>query len=297
MKCFYHNDSDGKCAGYWVAASAKQTKPQHSAEFIPINYDNHFPFETILPGEQIFIVDFSIPPSDMDKLLAITKDVTFIDHHKSAIEQYKDYPHEIRGIRYDGIAGCMLTYCYLNKMTDRGLGDIKPFNVSMVVDAPLFTKLIADWDVWKFDFGDNTRYFQMAFHSYDFSPESTEWTKLLKNKNEECLINEGRIMHKYRNAWARSYCKSIGFEVEFEGYRCFAINLGLCNSEYFISVCDEGYDILVAFSYNGVNWKYSLYSCTVDVSKIAEKYAGGGHAGAAGFYNDKLLLETQKGGI
>lgn len=45
-------------------------------------------------------------------------------------------------------------------MTQRGQGDIKPFDLSMTENAPMFTKLIADWDVWKFDFGDNTRYWR-----------------------------------------------------------------------------------------------------------------------------------------
>ena len=164
MKCFYHNDADGKCAGFWVHYSARIAPNNETIDFIEMSYEKPFPMDTILPDEQIYIVDYSIMPDEMRELLKITQDVTWIDHHKTAIERYKDFEHDIRGIRYDGIAGCMLTYCYLNHMTNGGRGEVHPFDVKMTEDAPLFTKLIADWDVWKFDFGDTTRYFITAFN-------------------------------------------------------------------------------------------------------------------------------------
>jgi len=100
----------------------------------------------------------------------------------------------------------------------------------MIEDAPMFTKLIADWDVWKFDFGDNTRYFQTAFNAYDFNPESENWIKFLGIDDfEEHMINEGKVMTRFRDNWAKNYM-NIGFETDFEGHKCFAVNLGMCNS-------------------------------------------------------------------
>ena len=88
MKCFYHNDADGKCAGFWVHHRAYL---EPDIEFIEISYEKPFPMNTILPNEQIYIVDYSIMPNEMRELLKITKDVTWIDHHKTAIERYKDF--------------------------------------------------------------------------------------------------------------------------------------------------------------------------------------------------------------
>lgn len=70
------------------------------------------------------------------------------------------------------------------------------------------------------------------------------------------------------------------------------MNVGLAGSDWFNSVDDSSYDILMPFSYNGryKTWSYSMYSKTVDVSVIAKKYGGGGHMGAAGFNSDKLLF-------
>ena len=289
MKCFYHNDADGRCAGFWVGLSAGLNNLEHPAEMIEMSYEKPFPMDTILPNEQIYIVDYSISPDEMRELLKITTDVTWIDHHKTAIEKYDGFEYDIRGVRYDGIAGCMLTYCYLHHMTDRGSGEIKPFDISMTKDAPLFTKLIADWDVWKFDYGDDTRNFITAFNSYDFRPESKEWDKFFYTgfyndpTFETELLEEGAAMIKYRDGWAKSYLERFGFETEFEGLRCFAVNLSNCNSEYFKSLPEGKYDAFMPFAFNGEKWTVSMYSTTHDISGICKKHGGGGHAKAAGF--------------
>lgn len=293
MKCFYHADADGRCAGFWVCLNAGLNDiNRHKTEFIEINYGKPFPFEKIGQDEQVYIVDYSIEPAEMLRLLEITQDVTWIDHHKTAIEKYADFPYAIRGVRYDGVAGCMLTYCYIHHMTDRGSGDIKPFDVSMMEDAPMFTKLIADWDVWKFKYGDDTRHFITAFNSLDFAPESKLWDRFLVFPDEmacDSLIQEGVTMTAYRDGWAKEYCRSKGFETVIDGHRAFAMNLGNCNSEYFKSI--SGYDILMPFSFDGEKWTVSLYSTTVDVSEIAKKYSGGGHKGASGFQCKELPFE------
>ena len=284
MKCFYHNDADGKCAGFWVWQHAGLTDIRAKSEFIEMSYEKPFPMDIILPGEQVYIVDYSISPDEMRGLLKITTDVTWIDHHKTAIEKYEGFEHDIRGVRYDGIAGCMLTYCYLHHMTDQGLGEIKPFDISMTKDAPTFTKLIADWDVWKFDYSDDTRNFIVAFNAYDFSPTDVKnWGRLYMDGETEQLINEGVVMKQFRDGWANGYLERFGFEVEFEGLKCFAANLGNCNSEYFKSLPECKYDAFMPFAFNGEKWTVSMYSTTKDVSVICKKYGGGGHVKAAGF--------------
>ena len=73
------------------------------------------------------------------------------------------------------------------------------------------------------------------------------------------------------------------------------MNIGLVGSDWFKSVDDGSYDILMPFSFNGRNgtWTYSMYSKTVDVSEIAKKYGGGGHKGAAGFNTNRLIFERK----
>lgn len=292
MKCFYHNDADGRCAGFWVHLNVGINDQYQDPSFIEMSYAKPFPMETIRKDEQIYIVDYSISTDEMRQLLKITENVTWIDHHKTAIDKYQDFEHEIRGVRYDGIAGCMLAYCYIHHMTQRGEGDIKQFDISMIKDAPMFTKLIADWDVWKFDYGDDTRHFITAFNAYNFEPSSKLWDRFLCFPDDEVFacsdfIRDGIIMTTFRDGWAKDYMK-LGFETDFEGVKCFAVNLGRCNSEYFKSLPPGKYDVLIPFAFDGSQYTVSLYSTTIDVSEIAKKYGGGGHKGAAGFQCTEL---------
>lgn len=294
MKIFYHVDNDGKCAGYWVGELAYPDI--YETEFIKINYGMEFPFEEIKNGEYVYIVDYSISPEEMDRLLKITDNVTWIDHHASAIAKYNGYNKNIRGLRYDGIAGCMLTYCYLKHMTNGGCGKIKPFDVNMCADAPMFTKLIADYDVWTFEYGDNTRAFQKGFELYSHEPNDCVWYDLVgawSNRFLDDIISKGKTIIKYRQNLMEEYCKTKGFECVFENYKCFAVNMAMINSDDFVGIDADKYDMLIGFSYDGESWNYSLRSTKIDCSKIAMLHGGGGHKGAAGFNSRTLLLKAE----
>lgn len=302
MKVFYHIDNDGKCAGFWVYQMVTQDK--YGKECIPINYDISFPFEKINPNEKVYIVDYSILPKEMDKLFEITPNIVWIDHHKTAIERYKDYNKPIRGVRYDGVAGCMLTFCYLHFMTQADEGEIKPFEKDMVKYAPLFTKLIADYDVWTFEYGDETRGFEKGFSLYPHEPTDRIWGDLFdqylftNDKSErdnltKKIAKEGQLFIKYRKAMMKSYCKANGFEAMLENsYKVYAVNMAMISSDDFVIDNIDDYDLLVGFSCDGHQWRYSFRSAkeNIDCAKIAERYGGGGHKGAAGCTTAHFLL-------
>ena len=43
MKCFYHNDADGKCAGFWVHYRARLAPHTGTMDFIEMSYEKPFP--------------------------------------------------------------------------------------------------------------------------------------------------------------------------------------------------------------------------------------------------------------
>jgi oligoribonuclease NrnB/cAMP/cGMP phosphodiesterase (DHH superfamily) len=278
--------------------------------YFPITYGEPFPFEVIDQDEEVWIVDYSIHPSEMIRLLAITENVYWIDHHKTAIEKYDTWGVKwevpIWGWRHDGVSGCMLTYAFLEYGMGENpeYGDVpEGYSEWMATTAPYFTKLIDDYDIWRFQYGDDTRHFEMAFGARDFSPWSGEWDEFDVHPFngdgyfEDELIREGAIMERWRDSYAKSLMK-LGFEVDWEDRHCFAVNLGRCNSDFFKSVAGNGYDVLVAFAFNGQmeKWVVSLYSEKVDVQEIAKRYGGGGHVGAAGFQCDwpPFLFEEEE---
>lgn len=300
MKCFYHLDLDGKCAGYLVwhyaCLGEEDEKPEN---FIKINYGMEFPLDKIKKDERVFIVDFSIEPGDMRELLKITKNVVWIDHHKTTIEKYKDFESYIPGIRMTGpgISGASLVWWYFNNNAfydgmEKVQGLQPQEDEDWDEDMPLALLLVADWDTWTFNYREKTKYFHTAFEMLEYEPwQFGRWFELIKDPY--VLIEQGRLLYQYKQKQAEEYIKSKGFAVEFEGYKCFAVNYGLINSDFFESV-DDKYDVYIGFAYNGGSkrWSYSLRAANddVDVSKIAVKYGGGGHKGAAGFASDKYVL-------
>jgi len=296
MKTYYHSDMDGVCSAFWVHLNVG-IRDNYPHSFHQINYNQKFPLKDIQHEEQIWIVDYSISPEEMAELLLITEDVTWIDHHKTAIEKYIDFPIDIRGIRKDGEAGCVLTFKYINWWTARGEGPIDIKKEDKNNPVPEFTLLIGDRDIWAFKYGDRTKYFYLGAQLYDWANlDSSFWTMPFVYGGEgiEKIIEEGKVSEKYRNNFSKRYLDSYSFPVQFEGYSSLAMNIGLGSSEYFLDN-EKKYDILMPFVFDGKRWGVSLYTIKkeIDVSVIAKKYGGGGHRGAAGFVIDSLPFKKE----
>lgn len=269
IKCFYHSaDLDGHCSG----AIVKFTYPE--TELFPINYGDNFPWHSIDPTDVIYMVDFSLQPvSDMFKLYNILKDkFIWIDHHISAINDFKThYPYvNINGCQHNGVAACELIWNYFF-----------PKN-----QLPTSVKLLSKYDVWKLD--ENVLPFQYGLRLENTWPENQDlWEKLfMDNQQINSIINSGKTIIKYQTKQDEIYCKVNAFEIDFEGYRAIVINKTLASSLTFKSIWDNSkYDIMINFGVNKNGfWKFGFYTDKdgIDVSILAKKFGGGGHAQAAG---------------
>lgn len=289
MKCLHHTDADGKCAAYWVH---KRYPIMNSEDFIMIDYGMNIDWMSkIQKDEFVFIVDFSIEVEEMRKLLQITKNVIWIDHHITAIKKYDGFEIEIKGLRVNGIAGCMLTWAYFNQMNDGRI----PFNPKMCNKAPWMTKYIHDHDVWKYEYTDETAHFKLGLDAIqDTNPLSSIWDQLLQIDKVQEIIHNGIIIEHYRDAIGLRACKSNGFEYEIDGHKAFCLNNCFGGSEWFVDIIKQ-YDLVCAFSFIGETkkWEYSLYSDKIDTSKISVKFGGGGHPGASGFVSDRFIFSDK----
>lgn len=272
MKCYHHNDMDGRCAAAIVRMSIRTPD---IASYIEIDYKDEIDINAIAKDETIYIVDFSFKPEIMEKVLKITSDIVWIDHHKTAFEY--TYSKELKGLRYEEYSGCELTWKYFSP--DESI--------------PRFVKLIGDRDKWAWKFGDETALFNEGMKLRNCEPMSDIWKELFDVEMVRRIQEDGIICLKYRGNLCRDYTKSFGFELDFEGYKCFATGIYMFGSELFGERMDK-YDICLAFEYSGSKWTIGLYSKNIDVSVIAKRFGGGGHTGAAGFVSDKLpFLETE----
>jgi oligoribonuclease NrnB/cAMP/cGMP phosphodiesterase (DHH superfamily) len=275
MKTFFHSDADGRAAAVIVYKYyIREERTLEDFQFIGINYDVPFPFDKIVNNELVIIVDFSLQnKGDFTKLKQITSNIIWIDHHITAINKHSDI--ELEGIRRDGTAACVLTWEYF--YPHQGM--------------PYVIKLLADYDVWTFHYGENTNYLQTGIKMYDTRPESSNWIKWLDPEYvavEE--INKGQELIDYRNIMYKGFAKSSylgkfkGWFNKFKNYKLICCNSNVASSQLFDSIKTE-YDIMVRYNYNGEIYNVSLYTANpdIDVSEIALKYGGGGHKAASGF--------------
>lgn len=267
MKVFHHNDLDGRCSAYLVYENEGKN---NNAEFFEINYNKKFPFEKIVPGERIVIVDFSINPDEMRQLLSITKDIVWIDHHKTAIEKYSDFGFEIKGLRDSGYCGAMLTHKYYH-------GDSP---------APQYVVLTNDHDLWKFEYGDITRAFQIFMDCFYYKDWISGFWRAEHPDRLQEIINSGSLLLSYKKAQDKISAKANSFVVNFEGLRFLAINQGGNSSILEAEFNPDNHDAFMLFSMGkDKQFKVSLFTeKEIDLSQIALKYGGGGHKKACGFY-------------
>lgn len=284
MKVFYHNDHDGRCAAAIVRWSIKDIKVD--IDFREINYGMRFPWNEIKKEETVIMVDFSLQPySDMVKLWKKSGgNMIWIDHHSIAIKEVnrllqQNGIKQIPGFQSTEKSGCELTWDYY-----------------MSCDTPAGVLMIGDYDTWKFKF-DLTREFQSGLQLQDTHPNSTIWDELFYDDSnaDDCIDNicqAGTTIEEFKRMNFAEQIKNCSFDVELEGLKGKACNAWRTGSLLFESISNlyTNYDFVSTFYFKDNKWSISLYTerDDVDVGKIAHKFGGGGHKGAAGFEYKKL---------
>lgn len=288
-----------------------------SRKFLPdaefIGWD--FPDEPIdwerLKGRDVYVMDLPCDaivgakfPDDGAKTLDMngryygTNSLTWIDHHKSAIESHPHDAITIPGYRIDGVAACRLAWQWFTQANGINRPPLLPgiwMYQDRTVSEPLAVRLAGEYDVW--DKRDpRVDVFQFGLRSVDIG--SDFWEALLQTngvgeKAVEELLENGYLLQRYQ---ARNDAGMMhrSFLVEFEGLKFLALTTARCNSLTFAALDkpETGHDALMGFYYNGSKWTVSLYHAQhrkdIDLSQIAVKHGGGGHRGACGFTTTKL---------
>ena len=291
MKCFYHNDLDGRCAGAIVAQYTGNYNPEN---YFEVDYVTELPIDKVSDGELVFFVDYSFKENTMhvlDNLINRNCDVVWVDHHTSSInlqEQHKELKL-IDGIRQEGISGAGLTYMYCHN---------KSFN-----EIPYYVKLVSDYDCWQYKYEPDTTYFKLGIETELYDALDQVWTKLADQDYlyrlsggfiEKVPMSQtkiGKIIKQYIDQNNKYYREHFAYETEIEGLKCLVVNKKT-NSWIFGEKYKE-YPLVMVWVFNGSKYTYSIFSSNkeIDCSKIAEKYGGGGHKGAAGFSSDELLFK------
>ena len=294
MKCFYHSaDLDGHCSG----AIVKYAHPE--AKLIGFNYGNDFPWDSITSGEDVVMVDVSLPIEDMVRLARRCKETGgqfyWIDHHISIIRDFDALPEDDRMLFNASLstekAACELCWEF--------------FYTSSVPES---IRLLGLYDSWRFtpDREFYVKSFQYGLRAQgDTRPEKSMpmWRDLFHDRPAlfDKIRIEGSTILDYQLRQNEIACRKCAFETTLKSpdgnleFRCIAINSNFANSDVFRSVYNpERHDAMLCF-YMGKRreWVVSLYSThdDLDCSAMALAFGGGGHKGAAGFRCKELPFE------
>jgi len=263
---FYH----GNCLDGYGAAWIAWKKFGNKAEYIPLTWniaerDKTAGYPYKFSDKEIYFLDLT-PRGLIIYLKNLRNKIICIDHHISQKGNLKLADNYLFGIEHSG-AYFAWKYFYPKKKT------------------PRLIKHISDQDTWQwkikwtneitqrlwilsFNFNLWDKFAKRIESKKGFLEATSEGALLIKNDD----INNGLII-------------SEGIrEVLFEGRKVYAVNSPISESKIGHELAkDKGVGIVWSMRRNG-SIKVSLRSVgNIDVSKMAGKYGGGGHKGAAGF--------------
>lgn len=284
MLCIYHiADHDGKGS----AAIVRSRYPK--IELLGLNHDMEIPYETIEQHDKIIVCDISLPVEYMFKL-SESKDFTWIDHHKSVIDEYDAYRQatgkaEIKGIRRSGTAAIELTWEYFYPKQE----------------VPEGIHLLALQDIY--DLSDpRVMPFEYACQSMGVNrPDDELWKKIINNELDIAeTVAKGEAILSWIKIRDYRLVRGMSFTSHYKGMKCICANMPQGKSAFYDSLPHIGtFDFMVNFFMNKKNtWNLSFYTSkdNVDVSKIAAEFGGGGHQKAAGASSLKELPEFLRHG-
>jgi uncharacterized protein len=288
MICIYHSrDLDG-----WMSAAIVKLK-YPGVELIGWDYGMPLPLFDPETEEDIVLVDVSFPAQTMQSL-AYAFNLTWIDHHISAIKEVStlDPLPFIEGRRNDKFAACELTWQYF--FTDEPMPEI----VRLLGRYDCFGHKGTDEELKVLEFQYGARaVISNPDDAYSMLIECTrtkesEYWFLQAQVVVGRIYELGRGIYKYLCTEAKQTYSMI-FPVEFDGYKFACVNQVRFNPINFgIDYHKDGYDGFACFHFQNGQFNYSLYNDNgnVDCSAICKKRGGGGHKGAAGFRTDTMVL-------
>ena len=259
---FYHiKDNDG-LGSAWSA----WRKLKEKADYFGIDYhsDHHFDYK----GKTIYFLDFR-PPDDVVSLLKQNQNhLVLVDHHISSRNKLKLFDE----YKFDSKhSAAVLTWQY--------------FFPHKKIPKILF--YIEDMDIWKFKLS-FSREIDNAIEFYDSNFK--HWNQLAReledvSKRKE-YIKMGKIISQYQDKLIQKITAKAKL-VKFEGKKVFAVNSSILISEVGNALVRKRPPLSIVWSeINKKVWFSLRANGSCDVSKIAEKYGGGGQKGAAAFILD-----------
>lgn len=269
----------GKCPDGFGGAYAAWKKFGDTAAYLPVDHGD--PPPEGLDGREVYLVDFCYEDSEQMEMLAkTTKRFVVLDHHESSQTFVEAAPEHV----YDkNRSGATIAWTYFHPEAP----------------MPRLMTFLEDGDLYRYALPETRDIFSyLLVLPFDFSAWDSLALGLEDEAAREAILKKAAAYTEFFEAFARMSVERAK-KVLFEGYEVYfvATHPNITVKSY---VAHELYAKLPPFALvvtahpNGFG--VSIRSDgSVDVSKIATKYGGGGHAGSAGFFipNDAIMPWTE----
>jgi len=256
----YHGSCFDGITAAWVAQTYFRSR-SIPVDFFAATYGENPPD---VKDKSIFIVDFSYPRAILEKMALEAKDITVLDHHKTAEEDLKGLAFAIFDMNRSG-AGIAWDWFFP--------GHPRHWLVNTVEDR----------DLWRFAHP-NTK--ALMGYIATIPMDLYNWNLLAQSNQSEIHVL-GIAINKYITNYGLKAIEHVRHEM-VGGYLVPTMNLSYQNcSDHLDALIKVKPDVFFVASYfrrgDGL-WQFSLRSHgEFDVSVIAKQYGGGGHKNAAGF--------------
>ncbi|MFZ2167946.1 MAG: DHHA1 domain-containing protein [Minisyncoccia bacterium] len=258
----------GKCPDGFGGAYAAWKKFGDSADYIAVDHGDAPPEG--LEGHEVYLVDFSYETAEhMDTLAKITKRLVVLDHHKSSRIFVENVPEHI----YDEKrSGASIAWSYFHP--DQPL--------------PRLMQYLEDGDLYLYTLPETREIFSyLMVLPFEFSA----WDELMLGLEDETkrveILKKAKAYTEFFEALGDSSAERAK-KVSFEGYETyFAVTHPNITMKSYVGnkLYKKLSPIALVVTAHPNGFGVSIRSDgSVDVSKIAEKYGGGGHPGSAGFF-------------
>ncbi len=259
----YHNDCTDGFSSAWVAWKKFGSR----ADYIGIN-PGISPIDG-LKNKEVYMLDLVYSVQYLKKLIANNKKFIAIDHH---ISNKKSFSLIKDGLFDNNHSGAVLSWKYFHPK----------------IKVPKLLMHVEDMDLWKFRMSGSKEVIAYL-DTVDFNFK--KWNEVIDGAEDKIkyqeYLNKGSFILKYQDQLIESIITNHAVPVNFFGYKTYAVNSPMFNSQIANALCKKLPPMGVVWAQEADGSVHvSLRSDgAADVSKLASKFkGGGGHKQSAGFY-------------
>ena len=284
----YHRvDYDG-IFSYCIVRKFLEQQPEYtSISGLGYTYGDNLPeLSEIVKYNTIFILDLGFSPENMIALKNCGREIVWLDHHETHIENSKKYNYQdIPGERKIGIGACEICWKYLYKK------EKLPTIIQCLSLYDVWNKNTLNWDslVYPLQLGLKSRYStnaQKIWRDWDLG-------KFLVGSFFTELVRDGQLISKYEKLRNMSQVRCYSFPVEVAGkYQGVAMLTTNFTSTIFESLSRK-YKIFICLNMKQGDLNHFMMSMYCDPGSIdlnlgeylIQKYGvsrAGGHACSCG---------------